>query len=103
VTADAPPIFYVPGNRDVGLAPSRQFDTRARDRYREAFGPINYTLDLGNHTFVMLDAPGMIEEDYQRYAAQVRFGEWADTEAGSIKFVHELGESMCRSVDSAAV
>jgi hypothetical protein len=51
----------------------------------------------------MLDAPGMIEEDYQRYAAQVRFGEWADTEAGSIKFVHELGESMCRSVDSAAV
>lgn len=92
---DSPPIFYVPGNRDVGLGPSRSFSSRARDRYREAFGEINYTLDLGNHTFVMLDAPGLIEEDYRRYAAEVRFGEWAETQTGTIQFVHELGEGAC--------
>ncbi|CED83645.1 Cell division control protein/predicted DNA repair exonuclease [Phaffia rhodozyma] len=87
------PVYYIPGNHDVGLGPSRAFSTRARERYKQAFGEINHTVDIGNHTFVLLDAPGIIEEDYRRYADQIRFGDAGDSEGGSIDFVVKLSEN----------
>lgn len=76
-----------------GLGTSRAFSPHARERYKNTFGATNQEITLGNHTFVLLDAPKLIEEDYQRYAAEVRFGEWDAQAGGSIAFLQRLGKS----------
>lgn len=42
----------------------------ARERFTETFGPLNGHVDLGNHTLVWLDAPGLLDE---RAAAAEQF------------------------------
>lgn len=34
----------------------------ARERFTETFGALNGAMDLGNHTIVWVDAPGLVEE-----------------------------------------
>lgn len=34
----------------------------ARERFTDTFGPLNGALDVGNHTIVWVDAPGLLEE-----------------------------------------
>jgi len=41
---------------------------------------------------ILLDAVGLVEEDYRRYAAEMQFGEWDGTGGGVIEFVKALGE-----------
>ena len=49
-------------------------------------------LSIANHTFIMLDAPSLVEEDYRRYAAEVQLGEWEGVPGGVIEFVKSLGD-----------
>ncbi|KZP34158.1 hypothetical protein FIBSPDRAFT_942318 [Athelia psychrophila] len=65
----AVPMYYLPGNNDVGLGRSPTISTLTRARYTRHFGPPNQVLRLGGHDLVLLDAPGLVEEDYQRHAS----------------------------------
>lgn len=86
------PMFYVPGNHDLPLGPNRLFSPHARDRYARHFSPPNAILPIANHSLILLDAVGLVEEDYRRYAAEMQFGEWDGVEGGVIEFVKALGE-----------
>ncbi|EIW67142.1 hypothetical protein TREMEDRAFT_34063, partial [Tremella mesenterica DSM 1558] len=86
------PMFFVPGNHDVPLGPNPLFSPLARDRYSKHFSPPNAILPIANHSLILLDAVGLVEEDYRRYAAEMQFGEWDGVGGGVIEFVKALGE-----------
>lgn len=86
------PMYYVPGNHDLPLRSSRLFSPHARERYLKHFSPPNSILPIANHSLVLLDAVGLVEEDYRRYAAEMQFGEWDGVEGGVIEFVKTVGE-----------
>jgi hypothetical protein len=50
-------------------------------------------VDIANHTFILLDAVSLIEEDYRRYAAEVQLGEWQGVPGGVIEFIKNLSDS----------
>ncbi|KAF8590920.1 hypothetical protein K439DRAFT_1328578, partial [Ramaria rubella] len=79
--------YFIPGNRDVGLGPSRTFSVQTRDRFESYFGPTNQLVTVGNHTLVLLDAPALVEEDYRRHGVQAKFVDWLGSAGGSINFV----------------
>ncbi len=57
-----------------------------------SFSPPNALLPIANHTFILLDAISLVEEDYRRYAAEVQLGEWEGIQGGVIEFVKTLGD-----------
>lgn len=85
-------MHYVPGNHDIPLGPHRLFSPKARERYSTHFSEPNAVLEVANHSMILLDAVGLVEEDYRRYAAEMQFGEWDGVEGGVIEFVKALGE-----------
>ncbi|WVQ81462.1 hypothetical protein IAT38_003586 [Cryptococcus sp. DSM 104549] len=85
-------MHFVPGNHDIPLGPNRLFSPRSRDRYAQHFEAPNSILPIANHSLIMLDAVGLVEEDYRRYAAEMQFGEWDGVEGGVIEFVKDLGD-----------
>ncbi|WVR09143.1 hypothetical protein IAU60_006205 [Kwoniella sp. DSM 27419] len=87
------PMHFVPGNHDIPLGPNRLFSPQSRDRYAAHFSPPNTILPIANHSLIMLDAVGLVEEDYRRYAAEMQFGEWDGLEGGVIEFVKDLGDT----------
>ncbi|WWD21088.1 hypothetical protein CI109_105569 [Kwoniella shandongensis] len=86
------PMHFVPGNHDIPLGPNKMFSPHSRDRYAQHFSPPNAILPIANHSLIMLDAVGLVEEDYRRYAAEMQFGEWDGVEGGVIEFVKDLGD-----------
>ncbi|KAL7421241.1 hypothetical protein Q5752_004126 [Cryptotrichosporon argae] len=86
------PMYFVPGNHDIPLGPNRLFSPHARERYAQHFSPPNAILPVANHSLILLDAIGLVEEDYRRYAAEMQFGEWDGVEGGVIEFVKALGD-----------
>jgi hypothetical protein len=85
-------MHFVPGNHDLPLGPHRFFSPHARDRYTRYFSPPNQVISIANHSLVLLDAVGLVEEDYRRYAAEMQFGEWDGIEGGVIEFVKSAAE-----------
>jgi hypothetical protein len=59
-------VHYLPGNNDVGLNMDPTESQHARRRFAKHFGPLDQTVTIQNHTLVLLDASGVIEEDYRR-------------------------------------
>jgi hypothetical protein len=87
-------MYYVPGNHDIPLAATgKMFDANARRRYADHFGRSNGILRVANHSIILLDAIGLVEEDYRRYYAEMQFGEWEGIKSGVIEFVQALGRS----------
>lgn len=75
-------------NISIGGLPD--FSDHAHERYMSHFGPLNQPLLLGNHTFVMVDAPGLVEEDARRVRSGLSFERWATTKPGGpIAFIQE--------------
>lgn len=90
---DSVPAYYVPGNNDIPLGrPNRSFSPLARKRYVEHFGEPNQVVSISNHSIVLLDAVGLVEEDYRRYASEVQFGEWDGVDGGVIEFIKKLSD-----------
>ncbi|KAH8119213.1 Metallo-dependent phosphatase-like protein [Phellopilus nigrolimitatus] len=83
-------VYYIAGNHDIGLGSSRVFSPHARKRYIAHFGPLNYQVSVANHTLVMLDAPGLVEEDYRRAKAGQSFENWPAPANGAISFVNNF-------------
>ena len=63
------PVYYLPGNHDVGLGNGSNTSRFARSRYRAAFGPLSQHVALGGHSLVMVDAPSLVDEDWRREQA----------------------------------
>ena len=61
-----------------------------RSYYKTNFGPMNTEFVIANHTFVGLDAPGLVDEDYQRHAKHATFEEWKAIPNGPVSFVKEV-------------
>ncbi|KAJ2972295.1 hypothetical protein NUW54_g12301 [Trametes sanguinea] len=82
--------YYVPGNNDVGLNIEPSAAREARSRFTTHFGPLNQKVALRNHTLVMLDAAGLVEEDYLRAAKYIDYEHWKPLPHGTVEFVHSL-------------
>lgn len=68
-----------------------EFSNHAEERYIKHFGALDQVVAVGNHTIILLDAPGLVEEDLQRVASGVSFDQWAATHPGGpIGFVEHL-------------
>jgi hypothetical protein len=63
------------------------FSKHVRLHYAETFGPFNQKVLVRNHTLVLLDAPGLVDEDYQRAARGVDFDRWTPIHEGPVEFV----------------
>ncbi|KII92971.1 hypothetical protein PLICRDRAFT_696224 [Plicaturopsis crispa FD-325 SS-3] len=83
-------VYYLPGNNDVGLGTSPAFTKSARRRYFNHFGAFNQEVSVRNHSFLLLDAPGLVEEDYQRAAKSLPYQDWTPLRNGPIEFVQSL-------------
>jgi hypothetical protein len=60
------PVYYIPGNHDVGLENAPNISANARLRYKTTFGPLSQHVMLGGHSLFMVDAPALVEEDWRR-------------------------------------
>ncbi|QRV94090.1 hypothetical protein RhiJN_22108 [Ceratobasidium sp. AG-Ba] len=87
------PKYYLAGNHDVGLGTSQAFSAKARQRYLSHFGgQTNYQVAIANHSFVFIDAPALVEEDYRRYEEEESFLDWTAIRGGTIEFVNRLAQ-----------
>ncbi|KDQ57771.1 hypothetical protein JAAARDRAFT_275020 [Jaapia argillacea MUCL 33604] len=85
-------VYYIPGNNDVGLNISPSLSRNARRRFLKHFGAVNQEVSVRNHTFVMLDAAGFVDEDYQRTAQKLGYGEYAPVRGGSVEFINSFSQ-----------
>lgn len=70
----------------------------AHERYVSHFGPLHQRVVIANHTFVMIDAPGLVEEDEERAIAGMSFQRWASSKPGGpIAFIQESAASQSSS------
>ncbi|CDO69293.1 hypothetical protein BN946_scf184976.g12 [Trametes cinnabarina] len=75
------PMYYIPGNHDIGLGSSSstyRFSEHALERYQSNFGPLNQRASVGNHTALLIDAPGLVDEDRYRSLAGMTFAQWSE-------------------------
>ncbi|KAF9231291.1 hypothetical protein BU15DRAFT_37428, partial [Melanogaster broomeanus] len=70
------PFYFMPGNNDMGLGVSPSFSKDARRFFEEHFGPLNQVVSISGHKFVLLNAPGLVEEDYRRHAHGKTYDQW---------------------------
>lgn len=81
---------FVPGNQDVGLNLNVDSARQARNHYVRHFGPGNRKVIVSNHTFVFLDAPLLVEEDYHRAKVLKKYDEWRADDDGSVEFIRSF-------------
>ncbi|KZT67161.1 Metallo-dependent phosphatase [Daedalea quercina L-15889] len=92
-TSQQVPMYYISGNHDVGLGTSPRFSEHALGRYTSHFGLLNQIFEFGNHTFVLIDAPGLVAEEDMRHRSGYSYSHWADLSPnGVIAFVQSLGD-----------
>ncbi|KAF8894003.1 hypothetical protein BD779DRAFT_1797943 [Infundibulicybe gibba] len=84
---------FIPGNNDVGMGISLAISKNVRAHYIRAFGPSNQEITIRNHTFICLDAPGLVDEDYQRSARGKDFEDWTPVDGGPVQFVQGIEKS----------
>ena len=58
------------------------------------FGPVNQVASVGGHKLVLVDASGLVEEDYQRHALNLKYGEWKPISGGPVEFVKSVVAGM---------
>ncbi|KAL7281268.1 hypothetical protein ACG7TL_004576 [Trametes sanguinea] len=78
---DRLPKYYIPGNHDVGLgssSPTYRFSEHALERYLSNFGPLNQRISISNHTALLIDAPGLVDEDRERALAGMSYAQWSE-------------------------
>ena len=66
---------------------SSAFSKHVRQRYEHHFGHPNQHLLVANHSLVLLDAPGIVDEDYMRAGHGTSFEEWIPLRDGAIEFI----------------
>ncbi|KIJ08413.1 hypothetical protein PAXINDRAFT_88866 [Paxillus involutus ATCC 200175] len=84
------PFYFIPGNNDIGLGDSPAFSKDARRFFQEHFGPLNQVISIAGHKFVLLDAPGLVEEDYRRHAHGITYDQWTPLPGGPIELLMSI-------------
>ncbi|EIW82717.1 Metallo-dependent phosphatase [Coniophora puteana RWD-64-598 SS2] len=79
------PVYYVPGNHDIGIGDS--FALEAPARYTSSFGARNHRVGIANHTLLFLDGPALVDEDIARVSAGKSLDEWPAVRRGPVEFV----------------
>ena len=74
----------------LGVVPSAT--KKVRPYYLNTFGPFNQDFQIANHTFIGLDAPGIVDEDYQRHGKYITFDDWKPIPGGPVSFVNDVAE-----------
>ena len=69
------------------LGEINSFTKHVRERYMDHFGALNQRISIANSTLVLLDAPGLVNEDYLRAGSGVSFDHWTPLKDGPIEFV----------------
>ncbi|KAI0334970.1 hypothetical protein GY45DRAFT_1351073 [Cubamyces sp. BRFM 1775] len=91
------PTYYIPGNHDVGLgdsSPSYRFSEHALERYLSNIGPLNQRISIANRTVLLIDAPGLVDEDRERAAMGMSFPQWSESHPDrTIAFVRSFAEN----------
>ncbi|KAJ2989890.1 hypothetical protein NUW54_g8643 [Trametes sanguinea] len=91
------PTYYIPGNHDIGLgssSPTYRFSEHVLERYLSNFGPLNQRISISNHTALLIDAPGLVDEDRERALAGMSFAQWSDAYPGrTIAFVRSFAQN----------
>lgn len=59
----------------------------AQRRYSTHFGPLNSETSISNHTFVFINAPGLVEEDYQRARHHQDYETYTAPAGGTVDFL----------------
>lgn len=54
------------------------------------FGPLNRLISIANHSVVLLDAPGLVEEDIERQVHKQSFSTWKPVRGGPVEFVSSV-------------
>ncbi|THV02390.1 Metallo-dependent phosphatase [Dendrothele bispora CBS 962.96] len=88
------PVYFIPGNHDTGLGNLDMFSPAAHSRYVSHFGPLNDVVRIANHSIVLIDAPGLVEEDYKRYGHGRSYAKWQAVPGGTIDFVKRFAKGM---------
>ncbi|KAF8135763.1 Metallo-dependent phosphatase [Boletus edulis] len=83
-------FYLIPGNNDIGLGDSSSFSKDARRSFETHFGPLNRVIPIADHQFILLDAPGLVEEDYRRHARGETYDHWIPLPGGPIEFVQSI-------------
>ncbi|KAJ7680471.1 hypothetical protein DFH06DRAFT_418962 [Mycena polygramma] len=78
------PQYYLPGNNDLGMGLVHSF---VRLYYSSTVGPFNHQVVIRDHVFVCLDAPSLVDEDYQRSSTGTGYEAWKPIQGGSVEFV----------------
>ena len=81
-------LIYFTAPHSLGV--SSAFSKHVRQRYEHHFGRPNQHLAAGNHSLVLLDAPGIVDEDYMRAGHGTSFEEWVPLRDGAIEFIKGL-------------
>ena len=64
----------------------------ARRFFEKRFGPLNRVVSISGHQFVLLNAPGLVEEDYRRHAHGQSYDHWSPLPGGPIEFVRSISD-----------
>ncbi|KIY67751.1 Metallo-dependent phosphatase [Cylindrobasidium torrendii FP15055 ss-10] len=94
--ASQAPVYYIPGNHDIGLGDSELFSKNANARYVSHFGPLNHVAEVGNHTFLFIDAPSLAEEDRERHPTGITVDQWTAKRGGTLEFIREFANKSHR-------
>lgn len=76
------------------LGVSNTFSKHVRQRYERHFGRANRHIPVANHSFILLDSPGIVDEDYIRAGHGISFEEWIPLRDGPIEFVKGLAAGL---------
>ncbi|KAK7005639.1 Metallophos domain-containing protein [Favolaschia claudopus] len=87
--------YFLPGNNDVGMGLAR---SNVRTYYSNIVGPFNQQVDLRNHVFICLDAPNLVDEDYQRSASGKSYELWRPLKGGTVDFVQTASTGGRRTI-----
>ncbi|KAJ7287804.1 hypothetical protein C8J57DRAFT_1496224 [Mycena rebaudengoi] len=84
------PRYYLPGNNDVGMGVAHSSPQNVRAHYGNSVGPFNHQVVIRDHVFICLDAPSLVDEDYQRSASGMGFEKWTPLKDGPVDFVKSV-------------
>ncbi|CAK5281594.1 unnamed protein product [Mycena citricolor] len=79
--------YFLPGNNDVAMGLSHTSPKNVRVYYSNIVGPFNREVIIRDHVFICLDAPNLVDEDYQRSGSGLGYEKWSPIRGGSIEFV----------------
>lgn len=79
---------HSPQFTSLGLTPGTS--QMLRSHYTKSFGPLNQKFVIRNHTFIAVDSPGLVDEDYMRNGRRIPFEGWAPLPDGTVSFVKQV-------------